>query len=192
MKQCITLIVLVLLSIPGMGQQKTLVSGDIDHGGYGGPELKLTALNGESELLVGGRGGWIIDHTFVIGGGGYGLTTEIPMSDSTLLNFGYGGLDLEFIVKSDELIHFTVGTLIGAGGTGLRNRILDENFTEEFETDPFFVLEPRITAELNVTDFFRIGIGVSYRYISGVDKFNLSESELSGISGIFVCKFGAF
>lgn len=192
MKQCIALIVLVFLSVPGMGQQKTLVSGDIDHGGYGGPELKLTALNGESELLVGGRGGWIIDHTFIIGGGGYGLTTEVPMSDSTLLNFGYGGLALEFIVQSDELIHFTVGTLIGAGGTGLRDRVLDENFTDEFETDPFFVLEPRVTVELNVTDFFRIGAGVSYRYVSGVDKFNLSESELSGISGLIVFKFGAF
>jgi len=191
-KQCIALIVLVFLSVPGMGQQKTLVSGDIDHGGYGGPELKLTALNGESELLVGGRGGWIIDHTFIIGGGGYGLTTEVPMSDSTLLNFGYGGLALEFIVQSDELIHFTVGTLIGAGGTGLRDRVLDENFTDEFETDPFFVLEPRVTVELNVTDFFRIGAGVSYRYVSGVDKFNLSESELSGISGLIVFKFGAF
>jgi len=191
-KQFLAFIFFMTLAIPGVGQQKTLVSGDIDHGGYGGPELRLTALNGEAELLVGGRGGWIIDHTFVIGGGGYGLSTEVPMSDSTLLNFGYGGLDLEFIVKSDELIHFTIGTLIGAGGTGLRYRIFDENFTNEFESDPFFVLEPRVTTELNITDFFRIGAGVSYRYVSGIEKFNLSEADLSGISGLLVFKFGSF
>ena len=34
--------------------------------------MTFTTLNGENAVLVGGRGGWIINHSFVLGGAGYG------------------------------------------------------------------------------------------------------------------------
>jgi hypothetical protein len=45
---------------------------DPSFGGFGGPALKVTTLNGELGLLTGGRGGLIVDNTWLIGGGGYG------------------------------------------------------------------------------------------------------------------------
>jgi hypothetical protein len=59
-------------------QEQTLVgNGEISNGGFGGPVIKYTQIKNEPAILVGGRGGWIINHTFVIGGGGYGLANQI-------------------------------------------------------------------------------------------------------------------
>ncbi|MBI5324668.1 MAG: hypothetical protein HZB41_05265 [Ignavibacteriae bacterium] len=105
-------------------------SGEITHGGYGAPELKLTQIQGEMGLLVGGRGGWIINSTFSIGGGGYGLVTshkisnyKPPFDTAAYLRVGYGGIFFEYINSSNKLIHFTVNTLIGAGGASYTRSI---------------------------------------------------------------------
>ena len=43
-----------------------------------------------------GRGGWIINHTFVIGGGGYGLANNIRSSDAQSFIFPHGETYLNF------------------------------------------------------------------------------------------------
>ncbi|NIN69246.1 MAG: hypothetical protein GTO63_32105, partial [Anaerolineae bacterium] len=60
----------------GVAQEpETLIEGDVRHGGFGGPVVKFTEVNNEFGVLVGGRGGWIINDSFVLGAGGYGLVT---------------------------------------------------------------------------------------------------------------------
>jgi hypothetical protein len=85
-------------------QEETLLgSGEVTHGGFGGPVFKYAQIKGEPAILVGGRGGWILNHTFIIGGGGYGLANDIKANNPLIiapgitkpyLNFGYGGLEL--------------------------------------------------------------------------------------------------
>ena len=41
-----------------------------------GPAIRFTQIDGDFGVLVGGRGEWIINHRFVLGGGGYGLTNQ--------------------------------------------------------------------------------------------------------------------
>ena len=67
-----SLIGLLLFAFFGFAsaQDEQLVSGKIESGGFGAPVWKITQINGETAMLTGGRGGWIINHTFVIGGGG--------------------------------------------------------------------------------------------------------------------------
>ena len=187
-------------------QEETLVgNGEVTHGGFGAPVIKYTQIKGEPGLLVGGRGGWIINHTFVIGGGGYGLVNDIeannylffdPWGSKPYLNFGYGGLELEYIVQSNNLIHFSIYTLIGAGGISYRNSLWDHNEDgwENWESpsDAFFVFEPEVNAELNVISFFRIDAGVSYRFISGLNFDDLKNSDLAGPSAVLTFKFGKF
>ena len=67
---------------------------------------------------MGGRGGWIINHEFVVGGGGYGLSTDI-LVDGKKLAMGYGGLELGYVFFSDSLVHFTIHSLFGFGGISL-------------------------------------------------------------------------
>jgi hypothetical protein len=45
-------------------------------------------------MMAGGRGGWVINHSLIIGGGGYGITTEVNATEGA--NRRSGPLDLQF------------------------------------------------------------------------------------------------
>lgn len=196
MKKIAALLILCLIALPTFAQEEeTLVSGEIESGGFGGPVLKVGSFNGEAGLMIGGRGGWIINHSFIIGGGGYGLVNNVkantlgPLGER-YLNFGYGGLELEYIPASNRLYHLSFKTLIGGGGVGFRDQNFD--YHRDGDQDAFFVLEPEVNATMNVTKYFRISAGVSYRYISGVNSLASSNADLSGPSGVLTFRFGKF
>jgi len=189
-------LLLRLSTIPVFAQEQTLIGdGDIDNGGFGGPAVKVTSINGESAVLVGGRGGWIINHTFVFGGAGYGLVTNVNAKNTDsvhqFIQMGYGGLDFEYIASSNDLVHLSLGLLIGGGTIGFK----DENvgmFYNYRTTKSFFVLEPSAHANLNVTHFFRIVGGISYRYVNGLRNSLSTNTDLSGLSGVLTLEFGKF
>lgn len=191
-------IISLLLSFQIFAQEQTLVgNGEITNGGFGGPVIKYTQIKNEPAVLIGGRGGWIINHTFVIGGGGYGLANQIEADNfidfsKPYINFGYGGLELEYIIQSDQIVHFSVYTLIGAGGVNYRDNMHSSWDNWDYNSDEFFVLEPALNVEVNITSFFRINAGANYRYISGVNYDNLKNEDLAGFSGVLTLKFGNF
>jgi hypothetical protein len=158
MKKLIFIFLIIVFVVAASAQEQTLVRGKYESGGFGGIVLKVTNINSEHAVFVGGRGGWIIDHSFAFGGAGYGLVTH----GLSVFPMGYGGLDFEYFVSSNDLIHLSIGLLAGAGGVGYK----DETMTGNHRS--FWVLEPSVNANLNVTKFFRIAAGVSYRYVSGV------------------------
>jgi len=197
MKTIVVLVGVLLLASPLLAQEEeTLLKGTIESGGFGGPVVKIGSLNGESGVLVGGRGGWIINHTFILGGGGYGLVNNVrarvlgPRGERYLA-FGYGGLELEYVPEWNKLIHVSFMTLVGGGGVGWRDTQAEAVPREE-ESDAFFILEPAANVTLNVTPYFRISAGVSYRYVTGVNSAASSNSELSGPSGVLTFRFGTF
>ena len=186
--QNLLLLLTGMLALPALAGEKTLIGDltEVEHGGFGGPVLRFTQINGEFGVLTGGRGGWIIDHRFVLGGGGCGLANriEIPNTTGAKLEMGYGGGMVEVIIASDELIHFSMECLVGAGGlTSPDDRGKD---------DAFFVLEPGANLMLNVTKFFRFGLGASYRYIQGASYKGIDSSDLSGPAAVLTFKFGSF
>jgi hypothetical protein len=185
MKKFLLLIAILSMAIPvfSNAEERTLISGEIESGGYGGPVVKLSSVNSEFCVFMGGRGGWIINHAFVVGGGAYGLATDILVSGKKLA-MGYGGIELGYVFFSDSLIHFTVHSLFGFGGLSLE--------TDPMSADEFFVIEPEATVVMNVTRFFRIAAGTSYRFVMGVTTPGLSDAGLSGLTGQLIFKFGAF
>lgn len=58
--------------------------------------------------------------------------------------------------------------------------------------DLFFVVEPGANVDINVTSFFRLGIGASYTFVSGVSFEGLRNSDFIGASGVITFKFGKF
>ena len=184
------LITLTLLVLPSMllAQERTLVGHHMESGGFGAPVLKLSQVRGQFAVFVGGRGGWIINHKFVIGGGAYGLASDVPMPTSPLrrgLEFGYGGFELEYIIASDNVIHATLMSLVGGGGIRIDNY-------GWWEHDGVFVLEPAGSIELNVTTFFRLGIGGGYRWVTDVNSAFLTNADMTEWFGSFAFKFGKF
>jgi hypothetical protein len=195
MKTSVFLFLLLVVVFPALSQEQTLIGGDFESGGFGGPVLKVTTVNGVGAVMVGGRGGWIINHSFVLGGGGYSLVTNVKakLTDSAhqYIELGYGGLDLEYIASSDDLLHLSMGLLIGGGSAGYKNENSD-SFNQHHSMDSFFVLEPSVHANLNVTHYFRIAAGVSYRYITGLQSVVATNADLSGPSAVLTLKFGKF
>jgi hypothetical protein len=193
------LILFVLGSFLYAQEETLLGDGEIVHGGFGGPVVKFTSINGQMAVLVGGRGGWIINHSLVIGGGGYGLANEVKGNENYfnskyLLNFGYGGFELEYIIEPNKAVHGSIYLLLGGGAINQRNPI-DNNWNDlswDEKSDVFFVAEPAANVELNIIRFMRIDLGVGYRFISGVDKYNVTDANLSGVSAVLTFKFGKF
>ncbi len=172
---------------------QTLVSGDIKHGGFGGPTLRFGQVLGETAVLVGGRGGWLIDQHFVLGGGGMGLSSEISVPVPALQTLydkvflGYGGVYLQYIFWPEKVVHMTLGSLFASGGVGYSP--IDNDFIQDISTS-IWVIEPEISAELNITSFMRLLGGVSYRAVTGVDIVGMTNADLSGINGVLMLEFG--
>lgn len=202
------IVLTVAISSLLIAQEQVLVGGSVTHGGFGGPVVKLSQFDGDLGVMVGGRGGWIIGHTVTLGGGGYGLANDIPLlysdSDTTkYLNMGYGGFEIGFILSSNKVMHFTVNSLIGGGSVGYRKSVFDEDHHDEdhnwdydydydYNHDPIFVIEPSVNMVLNVTQWFRVGMGASYRYVTGVNLEPIDNDFVSGPSAVLSLKFGKF
>ena len=193
------LTICTLITLPALAQDaETLFSGEMEHGGFGGPVLKGGQVNGSPALFVGGRGGWIVNHSLIVGGGGYGLVTNTDALVAGLygarrLEFGYGGLELEYVHHWDQLLHWSVMVLVGGGSVGYR-RVDDVmlGYDPSNHMDEVFVAEPAFQVNLNVTEFFRISAGASYRYVTGVTSPASSNEKLSGGSGVVTFRFGKF
>ncbi|MCD4813630.1 hypothetical protein K8S19_08060 [bacterium] len=173
------------------------------NGGYGTAGYKPTRIDGETGHMIGGRGGWIINHSLMIGGAGYNLAdSQIQREfdgEMKKLHFGYGGIELGYTFFSDQLIHLVVHTLFAGGGIGTLDKVYadededgNKKHTWEGPVDTVFVVEPMIYAELNVTEWFRVCLGGGYRHVEGCELKGVSNQDLSGASAELLFKFGYF
>lgn len=204
MKPLIFAMMSLALSVPLHAQQETLLHGKVENGGFGGPVVKFSQIDKEFAVFVGGYGGWLINHTFMIGGGGFGLANQIRGSQAAQvyygtgnnlrLQFGYGGLMLEYIGEHNRLVHYYISTLVGAGGVNYD--YIDNLYSPYHDifdrASACFVFEPSAGAELNVTRFFRLNAGAGYRFVSGSHLVGISDAQLSDFSINLTFKFGKF
>jgi len=174
-----------LLSSPAFGQTRTLLNTDELHSGlFGGPQVYWTTFNGESGLLVGGSGAWVINRTFYLGGGGFGLTSrhEGPALEgydsAPRLGLEYGGLLFGFILKNDDLLHLTADLMIG-GGT-VSNQVEVNGEWERHGAEGFWHVQPLVHAEVNVTEWLRIALSGGVRYVGDLNSFGVDGGDASG------------
>lgn len=190
------LITFLILSALGAarGEETLLPSGELRSGGFGGPVIKFGPVNDQAAVLVGGRGGWLINSVFSIGGGGYGVanrvTTDHP--DSLRMDMGYGGFIMEAVFLPNRLVHGTFSVLIGGGSVNMHESMHRGDGFDREDAETFFVLEPEVNLELNVVRFFRFCPGIGYRWMAGDTRFLDSDWDISGFTGNLTFKFGRF
>ena len=205
----ITMIGLILssISISAQGNSdsvQTLIGTDnYSSGGFGGFVAKIGSIDGKASWLFGGRGGWVINKTFVLGGGGYGIADFNMHSNNftpdTSIAFGYGGLELEYLINSNSLLHATALLHIGGGGFTVVRRYqsgMDDWDNNTLYSVGCFVLEPAINAEVNILSWMRLQAGVGYRFVTGIDATignkHYTNSTVSGVFGVMMIKFGPY
>jgi hypothetical protein len=185
---------LLLLAVVAFAEDEQLISDKIESGGFGGPVWKLTQLNGKTAYLTGGRGGWIINHTFILGGGGYNTESDVKTGltgqggKPLYLGMEYGGVEIEFLHHSQKLVHWTVRSLFGGGHV----RLSERDPSRETVSDGFGIVDADLNVELNVLKWMRVNAGAGYRLVYGIEANGLSNSDVGGGFGQVTLKFGKF
>jgi hypothetical protein len=188
-------LLLLLFAIPVMAADETLFSGSFESSSFKGPDLKFSQVLGQGAIFIGGYGGKIINRTTFYGSGGYLLASRIeapdqPGGDTLYIFFAYYGFVFEYIFEPSKLLHFNGNVLIGPGY--VRYTTSNFDFTKSDIWSYCLVVEPGVTAIINVTDRFRAGLGLSYRMVSGVSAGSLTNNDLGGLSVNLSVKFGEF
>ncbi len=173
----------------GKFKEETLMGDEFESGGYGALDIKFTKIAGKFAILAGGRGGWIVNHKFIIGAGGYGLVNNINFNAGNAqtyeIEMGYGGLLLEYIIHSEKIIHLGASIMTGAGQIGFKE-------TDPFGSDHFFIFEPEVSLILNFSKYFRIATALSFRLTESGKLDQIENNDLIFLSGGIMFKFGKF
>ncbi len=183
-------------------EMRTLFGKNRSNGGYGAFWMGYSNLDDKHALQFGGRGSWVIQHSFAIGLGGTGFMNEyhydIVLDKDVFLTGGYAGLYLEPILFGKSPVHLSFPVLLGAGGVSFvtHNDVdWDSNFVEDY--DAFLIIEPGVDIELNLTRFMRVGFGATYRIPTAFDIGqspigNIDAGSLRGLTYNVTFKFGSF
>ena len=183
-------------------EMRTLFGRQRSNGGYGAFWMGYSTIDNKHALQFGGRGSWVIQHSFALGFGGTGFINEyhydIVLDKDVFLAGGYGGIYLEPILFPSFPVHLSFPILLGAGGISYvsHNDVQwDSNYIEDY--DAFLIVEPGIDIELNLTRFMRVGLGATYRYPTSFDVGqtpvgNVDAESLRGMTYNVTFKFGKF
>ena len=170
------------------------------YGTFGAPEIKFTKLLDQNAAILGGRWGWVINKQFVLGAGVYalvgGVNTNVidPISNEQVaVNFNYGGLELEYILLAEKVVHGSIDLLIAGAGTYFSVPDQSKPHTSYY-TQSFTLYEPQLNLEFNIFKWLHLTSGVSYRIITGFENYlpGITALNLEGLSGTLTFKFGSY
>lgn len=192
-------------SMEGDDEMTTIFSKNKSNGGYGALSFSWTEIEQKNAFLVGARGSWVIDHSFAIGLGGCGFINDLDHHDwldngwedefSNSLAGGYGGIYFEPIIAPRLPVHVSFPILVGAGGIA---RVANDDYWDHHwlyddnHEDAFFIVEPAVELEFNMTRFMRMAGTFSYRFTSNIKMENTDPELLEGFSAGLIFKFGKF
>lgn len=150
---------------------------------FGGNGVNFTTINNQFSVLTGGRGFATFNNRYTIGGGGWGMIKGVEVESNiegtyNFVKMGYGGIDFGYLALHSE--KFNLGTKLLIAGGAVFKETVPELKANDFKMFP--VLEPSLYYQITLSNFFRIEMGASYRYIRGTNLSYISDRELSGFS----------
>ena len=145
------------------------------------PEFKLTQLGGQGASMPGIQFGPALGHTLYFGLGGYALVNSVEASnlykDLKAFDFWYSGVSMNYTLFHSRLVHCSAGCLLGYG------QLKAESLSAGSDRADLFVADPGINVMLNLTSSLELGVGGTYRIVNGSNLEDLSNSDLSGLTG---------
>lgn len=204
MKKLVIIISLLISHITLLAQDdqlKTIFNATTEIRGFATFDMKVSSWHEETALFLGGHGGIIINRHIMCAVGGYGVTTSHHFINSSgeelKLHGGYGGFLVGYIFHPVEVIHITTPLFVGIGGADVveaSSLNISDGPRRSVERSAYFVIEPGVEAEVNVTHFFRIGLSMGYRLVRGskLPLSGVSNMDLSSWTAGVSFKFGKF
>lgn len=148
---------------------------------------KTAALNSGWGLFGGLRAGYNINNNVSIGLVGHGLIPDklggsyINQDGKDELHLGYGGAEVTYKYDLADRFYLTGTMMLGAGRTDYENLGGD---------DYFFIMEPGVSINYRIIDWFGLGLSGSYRFASGVKYSDFSNASFGGWTTALDFKFG--
>ncbi|MDD4143699.1 MAG: hypothetical protein PHN68_03590 [Prolixibacteraceae bacterium] len=161
-------------------------------------------IESNDALIIGSRAGLIFNHSIAVGLAGYGFFNNLggyhwPVGTEAWysLSGGYGGIFIEPIIAGSKPVHVSFPVLFGMGGAGLVRVTGNSTWEDPFnislpENDIFFIVEPAMDVELNLTNFLRTALSLSYRFTSNVELTGKAPDVLKGWHLGLIFKLGKF
>ena len=167
-------------------REKTLL-GDLDFSGaWGGPTYNYSATGDDWSLVRGGFGGLEFGETVFLGYGGWKArenftTNDAPASgDRPEYSFRQGGFIVGFMPGADKVVHPRFTAIIGPGSIEVEGE----------DRDRMLVGQLMGGAEINLFQWFRLGIEGGYRFASGVESDFVTARDVSGAVVQIEARFG--
>ena len=176
------------------------------HDGFAfAPDVRMTDVNHQTGVLVGGYGGWVIDNRLLLGGGGYGL-----VNGSGNTGLGYGGFVIGWMEHADRPIGFGGRALFGYGEGSVtapyttvpypayppvptpfdhrppNSPVKPVSYLATYH-DHFFVTDPQMDVIFRLSPHMRLTAGVGYRLLAGTYG---TGSQLQGVAGSVSLQIG--
>jgi len=197
MNRIMIVLIVTSLSVVTLSAQHESLFDDWENlGGFGGPILEFSSINGQLTADVGGGGALVFDEFFL---GGYGMGTDYPEIvitreiDGAILDinydidFGHGGLWMGYVQQVERKTHLYTDLKIGWGRAEL------EHEKYQLPSDRLFVLSPSAGIELNMTSYFKIALTGGYRFVRGISRLpDLDNQDFSSPTGSITFRFGWF
>ncbi len=180
-----------------------------DYSGWIALEMKSgLILNDDLGVFFGTKGGLLINQTFTIGLGAYGLLPfqrvhrkdnidiDIDIDKTPYAHMGYGGLYLEYIVSPRNAVNVSISCLLGGGSIGYSYDFVNdsEGYYKDHVGDPILIAEPGLAVGFNITKWMKVELGGSYKFITAIEEEGdlLSPDNFRNFTGNIGFKFGWF
>jgi hypothetical protein len=136
------------------------------------PTFGTTTFDDRVHYLPGLRAGFYLNKRFAVGVAASGVVGSEKDNDDVRTLGSYGGLLLQYVWRSDQLIHGTLESTLGDGRWCAAG---------SDACSQFMVLEPAANVEINVAKHVRVATGVGYRLAVAGSGDGPSSRDISGL-----------
>ena len=217
MKTLTFFFILVLLCVSGFAQDyksepvgditrqsdiKTLTGTSHHSGAFGAIMFKASEFKDKTFAMMGLRGGWIVNRSFAVGIEVQGIIPSTKFEnidpdpdEKAILLGGYGGLFVEPVLFSNNVIHVTFPIASGAGWLGYHEDWEDDRIRRNndlIDDDVFWYVEPGVGVEINVTRHFRMNLGVTKRFTQDLELVDTKNKDFNNLNYFLTLKIGKF
>lgn len=157
--------------------------------GFGNTNHVLSLVDGDLAYSSGGSGAFLFDYKFFVGIYTQNLKTthsrediyspafnpnvnptESPIFKKNKLHFNHSGLWLGYIHKPNSLVHWGANMRFGVGNISLSDKGVNFDYQEDHHSDFIGTIIPEFDIELNIARWFKINMGIGYRFVLFTDK----------------------
>jgi hypothetical protein len=197
MRQIVVVLMLLLPAASAVAQDPKAPDTVSEKCRFGAFVVKYIVIRDQGAIMLGGRGGWNVTSSLLLGGGMYGTLNGVDAREDAVpdapgrldVKFESFGFDLEYAVRPAAPTHLTLTAFLGGAADRYVRHKTDQ---QHGETDFMTLFEPALGVERRITGWLHLNLGVSYRLTSEVEQQGLEDGDFNGTAVALAVDLGRF